>query len=121
MIELVGDVSVAAELRAVLKRLAALFGTFHLQRHMSILAQGYFESSSNVVLHGAVEELCAQIKPDAVALVDAIAPPDFILNSVLGRSDGLVYQHLEQEFADSMKQRPSWWQLVLEQPARAHL
>ena len=121
MIELTDDVSVATELRVVLKRLAALFGTFHLEKHMSVLAQGYFEPSSSVVLHAAIEELCAQIKPDAVALVDAIAPPDFILNSVLGRSDGLVYQHLEQEFADSMKQRPSWWQFVLQQPARSHL
>jgi Acyl-CoA oxidase len=30
------------------------------------------------------------MKCDAVALVDALAPPDFILNSPLGQSDGDV-------------------------------
>lgn len=30
------------------------------------------------------------MKCDAVAMVDALAPPDFILNSPLGQSDGDV-------------------------------
>lgn len=34
--------------------------------------------------------LCAELKPEAVEIADALAPPDFILNSVLGMSDGKV-------------------------------
>lgn len=34
--------------------------------------------------------LCAELKPEAVAIADALAPPDFVLNSVLGMSDGKV-------------------------------
>jgi acyl-CoA oxidase len=34
--------------------------------------------------------LCAELKPEAIAIADALAPPDFVLNSVLGMSDGKV-------------------------------
>src|SRR4029434_2526709 len=34
--------------------------------------------------------LLLQLKDDAVALVDVIAPPDFILNSPIGKADGEV-------------------------------
>lgn len=37
-----------------------------------------------------IVRLCAELKNDAVALVDVIAPPDAILNSAIGRSDGNV-------------------------------
>lgn len=33
-----------------------------------------------------------EIRPDAVTIVDAFGFPDFMLNSVLGRSDGNVYE-----------------------------
>ena len=35
--------------------------------------------------------LCSELKPEAIAITDALAPPDFVLNSVLGMSDGKVY------------------------------
>ena len=38
----------------------------------------------------AILQLCGALKTDSVALVDAIAPPDFILNSPIGNSDGQV-------------------------------
>ena len=34
----------------------------------------------------------SQLKGEAVALVDALAPPDFILNSAIGLSNGRVSQ-----------------------------
>lgn len=36
----------------------------------------------------AILSLCRELKPEAVSLVDAVAPPDFILNSPIGKSDG---------------------------------
>lgn len=35
--------------------------------------------------------LCGELKPEAVTIADALAPPDFVLNSVLGMSDGKVF------------------------------
>ena len=35
-----------------------------------------------------------QLKGEAVALVDALAPPDFILNSPIGHSNGKVVKFL---------------------------
>lgn len=35
-------------------------------------------------------KVCAETKNFAVSIADAISPPDFILNSVLGKSDGRV-------------------------------
>lgn len=52
---------------------------------------GYFSSNkSTAILRQTILELCTELKADAVSLVDAVAPPDFILHSPIGRSDGQV-------------------------------
>lgn len=40
----------------------------------------------------------AAILPDAISVCDAFAPPDFLLHSMLGSSDGQIYQRLIQYF-----------------------
>ncbi|MGH0178553.1 UNVERIFIED_CONTAM: hypothetical protein FKN15_012831 [Acipenser sinensis] len=53
----------------------------------------------------------SQLKDDAVALVDVIAPPDFILNSPIGKADGEIYKNLWTAVLQGSKvlERPSWW------------
>lgn len=46
------------------------------------------------LIQDSVLKLCNDLKVDAVSLVDAVAPPDFILNSILGASDGKVKFYL---------------------------
>lgn len=41
-----------------------------------------------------IKELLSQLRPNAVALVDAFDVSDKKLNSVLGRYDGNVYEHM---------------------------
>lgn len=45
---------------------------------------------ASVIVKGSIIDLCSCLKNEAVTLADAIVPPDFILNSVLGASNGRV-------------------------------
>ncbi|KAH9815900.1 acyl-CoA dehydrogenase/oxidase C-terminal [Melampsora americana] len=58
------------------------------------LASGYINPSQHTLLRNRVYALLAQIRPQAVALVDSLAIPDYLLNSELGRYDGNVYENL---------------------------
>ena len=52
---------------------------------------GYMQGAAPArLVHEAILSLCRELKDDAVSLVDVIAPPDFILNSPIGKSDGQV-------------------------------
>ncbi|KAF5905433.1 epididymis-specific alpha-mannosidase, partial [Clarias magur] len=76
--------------RSVLRQLCALYGLWTLTNHMAILYQGGYLSGKEPAdfMQNAILTLCRQLKDDAVALVDVIAPPDFILNSPIGKADG---------------------------------
>lgn len=52
---------------------------------------GYFKGPEPAEFYKeGIIQLLPKLKPESVALVDSIAPPDFILNSALGMSDGNV-------------------------------
>ncbi|MGH0164963.1 UNVERIFIED_CONTAM: hypothetical protein FKN15_048087 [Acipenser sinensis] len=79
-----------ASLQPVLKRLSGLYGLWTLSTHMDVLYQGGYLSGKQPaeMIQNSILLLCSQLKDDAVALVDVIAPPDFILNSPIGKADG---------------------------------
>uniref|UniRef100_A0A8C1XMD2 Acyl-coenzyme A oxidase n=1 Tax=Cyprinus carpio TaxID=7962 RepID=A0A8C1XMD2_CYPCA len=96
--DLIQDEQTPAALRSVLGRLCALYGLWTLTNHMAILYQGGYFSGRYPVdfIHTAILTLCGQLKDDAVALVDVIAPPDFILNSPIGKADGEVREAIHR-------------------------
>jgi acyl-CoA oxidase len=49
------------------------------------------------ILRARVKVLLAQLRPNAVSLVDAWNVPDYLLNSCLGRYDGRVYEALYEQ------------------------
>ncbi|XP_057709882.1 peroxisomal acyl-coenzyme A oxidase 3 [Corythoichthys intestinalis] len=100
-------------LRGVLGKLCALYGLWSLSGHMATLYQGGFLSGKEPahLIQTAILTLCTQLKDDAVALVDAMAPPDFILNSPIGNADGQLYKNLWSTVMQGRQalERPSWW------------
>ena len=105
----------AAE-REVLTKLLSLFAANLIStKYIGVLYEGGFVTSNgpnvNDLLQTGILGLLTDLKNDAVSLVDSIAPPDFILNSPLGMSDGNVYKHLESfmyQTPDTFT-RASWW------------
>ncbi|KAF2898696.1 hypothetical protein ILUMI_07471 [Ignelater luminosus] len=104
------------KIKTVLEKLFALFAVTCLEKHIPFLYAGSYASgpTAAVLIQDSILRLCKSIKNDAIALVDVIAPPDFIVNSVLGYSDGQVYKHLEAAMlrAPGALSRPSWWKEI---------
>uniref|UniRef100_A0A8C7D4H0 Acyl-coenzyme A oxidase n=1 Tax=Oncorhynchus kisutch TaxID=8019 RepID=A0A8C7D4H0_ONCKI len=107
------DEDTPAGLRPVLKQLCALYSLWTLSNHMATLYQGGYFSGWEPAdwIQQAILTLCSQLKDEAIALVDAVAPPDFILNSPIGNADGELYKNLWSTVMQGNKvlERPSWW------------
>lgn len=87
-------------LRPTLSKIRDLFAVWSIQKHLSTLYMAGFCSGSSFgdFLQTNVLRLCSEMKNDAVALADAIAAPDHIIDSVLGRSDGRIYDAIFASF-----------------------
>ncbi|XP_022121226.2 peroxisomal acyl-coenzyme A oxidase 3 isoform X1 [Pieris rapae] len=106
-----------AQLLPVLKKLFCLYGLWSLDKHLVEMYQGGFSKGEELarLLRAAILEMCADLKTEVVSVVDALAPTDFVLNSVLGKSDGNLYQHLQKAFFShpGAFERATWWRDVV--------
>lgn len=104
-------------LKPVLLDLVSLYGLHSLEKSLNVLYQGGFATGEQptILIQDAIIDLCGKLKNEAVALVDSIAPPDFVLNSVLGSSDGQVYHRIQTSFFSSYygAGRPTWWKDIV--------
>ena len=117
-----------AEVVDVLQKLGQLYGLWSLEKHLPTLYDAnYFKEykgKPSVELRQSILLLCEQLKDNLVALVDAIAPHDFILNSSLGYSDGQIYHHIFDALTKSQGafDRPHWYtEFTNEQVPKAKL
>lgn len=105
--------SVPPSLRTVLGRLSMLYGLWCLSQHTALLYRGGYISGEQTgkAMEDAILMLCVQLKDDAVALVDAIAPSDFVLGSPIGRADGELYKNLWAAVLQQsgVLERAAWW------------
>jgi len=111
--EYANGADVPSGLKSALRNISDLYAAHHLWKHVSLLYMGGYCSGADFGRHiqEGILNTCAQLKPNAVALVDAIAPPDHILNSTLGASDGQAYKRLFASMlnAHGAVERPPFW------------
>lgn len=67
--------------------------------------------NASELLQAGILDILPVLKREAISLVDAISPPDFIVNSPLGMSDGRIYDHLKSVIYQTPGtfERPTWW------------
>jgi len=109
--------NIPARIKDVSERMFRLYGLWSLEKHLATLFQGGFfkHGSHGKALREAILQLCVELKPDVVTLVDSFAPPDWVLQSALGHSNGEPLRNLYENFMEDPKKREkiSWWQEVL--------
>ena len=96
----------------ILRKLGHLYALQSLQKHLVHVYEAFSDKMASITEFGTSlkDELiraCAELKPDIVPLVDSFAPPDHVLNSILGYSDGNIYGHL-YEALSATESNPLW-------------
>ncbi|KAE8209599.1 hypothetical protein CF327_g6434 [Tilletia walkeri] len=89
------DLNSRPAIRNVMQQLFLLYASHTMvEEGADFLASGFINPEQFALLRSTVQKSMAELRPNAVALVDSFALPDYLLNSVLGRSDGKVYESL---------------------------
>lgn len=87
----IGDTAI----HSVLSTLALLYTLYGITKNSGdFLQAGLLNVPQVMQISIRIKELLAQLRPNAVALVDAFDIHDRKMNSVLGRYDGNVYEHM---------------------------
>ena len=83
---------VTDELKPVMNNIFQIFGLWSLDKHLSTFYLGSFASGSQFAdfIRSNLLKACSTMKDSAVAVADSLSPPDWVLNSVIGKSDGKV-------------------------------
>ena len=95
-----------------LERFLHLFGVHVLVRDAAVLLEaGITDADGSRGLKDAFRSLLETSKDDVLGMVDAVAPPDHVLCSVLGASDGRVFTRYlaAVRAAPGVHSRASWW------------
>jgi acyl-CoA oxidase len=83
------------EMHRVLLQLFKLYACYGITNYAAeFIEDGFMSQEQLDIVRHSVMTLMADIRPNAVALVDAFDYPDHLLGSVLGRYDGNVYENL---------------------------
>jgi acyl-CoA oxidase len=78
--------------KIVLDKLLVVHTLKFLEENLNLLFEGNYTNNGSISLwiQNRLIDLSHDLRNEAVTLVDVFAPPDHILNSVLGVNDGKV-------------------------------
>lgn len=103
------------ELEKLLHQMGVLYGLWALEKWSSFLYEANIIKSGSSTLKDIREhilELCGMMKNNALSLAEVFAPPDWVLRSTLGQSDGKLYDNLYHAITQSKGcfERPEWYE-----------
>lgn len=105
------------EMAECLRVVYQVYAQHALEKHLICFYESGFARGPQLVsdVRNALLTNCDLMRKYSVTIADALAPPDFFLNSVIARADGRLYENLQKEFMKRPEalERPSWWQEVL--------
>lgn len=80
------------DLKPVMNLLLVVYALWSLEKHLPTFYQGCFATGDSFAdtIRSQLVKACSDLKDSSVSIADSLAPPDFALNSVIGKSDGLV-------------------------------
>ncbi|PAV71559.1 hypothetical protein WR25_17192 [Diploscapter pachys] len=98
------------ECKQILYKLLKTYGLFVLNRHLATLYIGGYAHGPEFgeTIRSSLRSACSELTPQVIAIIDAVAPPDEILNSSLGMSDGRPYEHLMKIFESYENESVPW-------------
>lgn len=82
----------SSELKPVLMKLFLIYGFWNLDKHLATFYIGGFAQGTEFseMVRLSLIKACDKLKDSAVGIADALSPPDFVLDSVIGKADGKV-------------------------------
>lgn len=103
------------ELETLLHDMGLLYALWSLEKWSSFLFEANVIKSGSPTLSNIREhilKLCGQMKDNSLTLAEVMAPPDWVLRSSLGQSDGKLYDNLYEAIKESKGcfERPKWYQ-----------
>lgn len=80
------------EVKPVLLKIFLVYGFWNLDKHLATFYIGGFANGPEFSekVRSSLTKYCEALKDSSVAIADALSPPDFVLNSVIGKADGKV-------------------------------
>ncbi|XP_057295716.1 peroxisomal acyl-coenzyme A oxidase 3-like [Hydractinia symbiolongicarpus] len=104
------------EFKQLLNNIYMLYGLWIIEKNIGTFFQGgYFADPRQAeFIKESILAYCSLLKKDGMFLVDVLAPPDWVLNSPIGHSNGKPLKNLYEAMVTTESQkRPKWWKELL--------
>lgn len=103
------------EMDRLLRQMGVLYGLWALEKWSSFLFEANVIKSGSSTLKQMREyilDICASMKVNSLSLAEVLAPPDWVLRSSLGKSDGKLYDNLYEAITSGKGcfDRPEWYE-----------